>query len=73
MKHLLYSALALALTAVSTSAIAQRIEAPTGAVTAEYYYRIKWGGHAEFKELYERNHALNFFFTLFGSRDRAGR
>jgi hypothetical protein len=26
-------------------------------VTAEYYYRIKWGSHDEFKRLYERNHA----------------
>jgi len=26
-------------------------------VTAEYYYRIKWGSAAEFKRLYERNHA----------------
>ena len=28
-----------------------------GQVTAEYYYRIRWGGAAEFKRLYERNHA----------------
>ena len=28
-----------------------------GAVTAEYYYRIKWGSGDEFKQLYERNHA----------------
>jgi hypothetical protein len=26
-------------------------------VTVEYYYRIKWGGAAEFKRLYDRNHA----------------
>ena len=31
--------------------------APTGPVTAEYYYRIKWGSAEEFKRLYERNHA----------------
>ena len=30
---------------------------PAGAVTAEYYYRIKWGSAGEFKRLYERNHA----------------
>jgi len=29
----------------------------TGPVTAEYYYRIKWGSAGEFKRLYERNHA----------------
>jgi hypothetical protein len=28
-----------------------------GAVTAEYYYRIRWGSADEFKRLYERNHA----------------
>jgi hypothetical protein len=32
---------------------AQEAPAP---VTAEYYYRIKWGSHVEFKELYKRNH-----------------
>jgi hypothetical protein len=49
----------VALATVSTSAAAQRVKAePSGApVTAEYYYRIKWGGHDEFKRLYERNHA----------------
>ncbi len=26
-------------------------------VTIEYYYRIKWGQHGAFKELYDRNHA----------------
>ena len=25
-------------------------------VTAEYYYRIKWGSFGEFKDLYKRNH-----------------
>jgi hypothetical protein len=25
-------------------------------VTIEYYYRIKWGQHAEFKRLYKKNH-----------------
>ena len=29
----------------------------TGPVTAEYYYRIKWGSAEEFKRLYELNHA----------------
>ena len=57
MKHLLWSALVLA--TMSTPAVAQRVEAaPSGSsVTAEYYYRIKWGSHDEFKRLYERNHA----------------
>lgn len=27
-----------------------------GPVTVEYYYRIKWGQHAEFKRLYKKNH-----------------
>ena len=31
--------------------------APTEAVTIEHYYKIKWGSAAEFKELYDRNHA----------------
>ena len=31
--------------------------AKTGPITAEYYYRIKWGSADEFKKLYERNHA----------------
>jgi hypothetical protein len=31
--------------------------AVVGPVTAEYYYRIKWGSAQEFKRLYERNHA----------------
>ena len=26
-------------------------------VTVEYYYRIKWGSAAEFKRLYDKNHA----------------
>lgn len=26
-------------------------------VTIEYYYRIKWGQHAAFRKLYDRNHA----------------
>jgi len=25
-------------------------------ITAEYYYRIKWGSFQEFKDLYKRNH-----------------
>ncbi len=56
MKHLLWSALALT---ISSPAVAQRVEAAPSdsSVTAEYYYRIKWGSHEEFKRLYERNHA----------------
>ena len=30
-------------------------EAPAP-ITAEYYYRIKWGSFEEFKDLYKRNH-----------------
>jgi len=57
MKQLLCSALALA--TVSTSGFCQVAEGHASAspVTAEYYYRIKWGSHDEFKRLYERNHA----------------
>jgi hypothetical protein len=57
MKHLLCGALALA--TVATPAFSQRLPAVPSAspVTAEYYYRIKWGSHEEFKRLYERNHA----------------
>ena len=29
---------------------------PVGPVTVAYYYRIRWGGQAEFVELFERNH-----------------
>ena len=51
--------LALAPISMSASAVAQSAEArpPASSVTAEYYYRIKWGSHDEFKQLYERNHA----------------
>ena len=31
--------------------------AKSAPVTAEYYYRVKWGSLGEFKRLYERNHA----------------
>jgi hypothetical protein len=57
MKHLLCGALSLA--TVATPAFSQRVPAVLSAspVTAEYYYRIKWGSHEEFKRLYERNHA----------------
>lgn len=54
MKHLLGMTLLLASTPFA--ALAQR-GAATGPVTAEYYYRIKWGSADEFKRLYERNHA----------------
>lgn len=30
--------------------------APSGEVTVEYYYRIKWGSLDEFKRLYAKNH-----------------
>ena len=31
-------------------------EAEVGPVTVAYYYRVRWGGQAEFVELFERNH-----------------
>ncbi|QNM82725.1 hypothetical protein H8M03_12155 [Sphingomonas sabuli] len=51
---LAFAAAALGLAVSSVPAVAQ---APDRSVTAEYYYRIKWGSAAEFKQLYERNHA----------------
>lgn len=47
---------ALLVVSVASSTQAQSLAA-TGPITAEYYYRIKWGSHDEFKKLYERNHA----------------
>lgn len=44
------------LTAPATAQTTAPVEADTS-VTAEYYYRIKWGSADEFKRLYERNHA----------------
>lgn len=57
MKHLLVSVLLLA--SVPAQALAQEVQATAlrDSVTVEYYYRIKWGSHDEFKRLYERNHA----------------
>jgi Asp-tRNA(Asn)/Glu-tRNA(Gln) amidotransferase A subunit family amidase len=57
MKQLLWPALALA--TMSSPAVGQRVETvpSESSITAEYYYRIKWGSHDEFKRLYERNHA----------------
>ena len=49
MKHLVIAAL--------LAGIAAPLPAQAETVTAEYYYRIKWGSAAEFKRLYERNHA----------------
>jgi len=50
---------ALATAALPSTAAAQAPEASAASqqVTAEYYYRIRWGSAAEFKRLYERNHA----------------
>lgn len=50
---LLRSAVLAAAILAPATAIAQDSPAP---VTAEYYYRIKWGSFDEFKELYRRNH-----------------
>lgn len=48
----------VAATMLAPAAAAQPSQpAATGPVTAEYYYRIKWGSAAEFKALYDRNHA----------------
>jgi hypothetical protein len=46
---------AAALAACSASAFAQPA-APSGGVTVESYYRIKWGSEVEFKRLYKANH-----------------
>lgn len=42
---------------LASGAAAQPSPQPNGPVTAEYYYRIKWGNGSEFKKLYEKNHA----------------
>ena len=45
--------------AVAQPASTAQATAPavSGQVTSEHYYRIRWGSAAEFKRLYERNHA----------------
>lgn len=55
----LWIALALAMAAVPSMGSTQTPAASPAAqqVTVEYYYRIRWGSAAEFKRLYERNHA----------------
>lgn len=50
-------AAALLATALPLNAQPMATSPKTGPVTAEYYYRIKWGSAGEFKRLYERNHA----------------
>lgn len=57
MKHLICSALALATISVPAAGQSSSSAPSAAPVTAEYYYRIKWGSHTEFKQLYERNHA----------------
>jgi hypothetical protein len=57
MRIALASALLWAGVASAVPAQAQQPAVPTGPVTGEYYYRIKWGSAEEFKRLYERNHA----------------
>jgi hypothetical protein len=57
MKHFSYSALLLVSTAASAITQRQEAAASPAPFTAEYYYRIKWGGADEFKRLYARNHA----------------
>ena len=59
------TALALASAAAAAAAVAPAAAAqappaaaaPAQGVTVEHYYRIRWGSAAEFKRLYERNHA----------------
>lgn len=57
MKFLFFLPVAAAF--MSSSAFGQKVEisSPSNAVTAEYYYRIKWGSIGDFKRLYDRNHA----------------
>lgn len=56
------AAFAVLLLVLATPLVAQPVtpaNAPTskyGPVTVEYYYRIKWGQHGEFKQLYKKNH-----------------
>lgn len=48
---------AIAAAMLAPAAAAQQTPAAAGPVTAEYYYRIKWGSAGEFKALYDKNHA----------------
>ncbi len=57
MKILWFAPLLAAGWAASLHAQTAPAAAVVGPVTAEYYYRIKWGSAQEFKRLYERNHA----------------
>ena len=57
MRHSICLALLLATIAVPAAGQESAAGASPASVTAEYYYRIKWGSHNEFKQLYERNHA----------------
>jgi hypothetical protein len=56
------TALTALLLVVCAPLVAQPSTPPTstsskyGPVTVEYYYRIKWGQHDEFKRLYKKNH-----------------
>lgn len=57
MKIPLSFALVMASFASGVSAQTPPTTAVSGPVTAEFYYRIKWGSLGEFKRLFERNHA----------------
>lgn len=57
MKYFICSTLLLASFAAPLAGQSPASSASAVPVTAEYYYRIKWGSHNEFKQLYERNHA----------------
>jgi hypothetical protein len=52
-RHVLRAALFGASLLAGSPGLAEQAPAP---ITAEYYYRIKWGSFGEFKELYKRNH-----------------
>jgi hypothetical protein len=56
MRIALSSALFFAGIASAVIAQAPPTAARPGPVTAEYYYRIKWGSLEEFKRLFRRNH-----------------
>ena len=50
-----FLAICLALTALTSEAAAQPMNAAEP-ITTEHYYRIKWGSAVEFKRLYKLNH-----------------
>jgi hypothetical protein len=58
MKNIIFAAcLAMPLAPAGGAAAQPAVAVSSKPVTVEYYYRIKWGQHGAFKELYDRNHA----------------